>query len=297
MKRILKLVLPAIFCLAVITGLLGRQIATRVTEDYQNPQPEFTGPDMIETVLYDDGMGQLYVCYSDANYVNVYSESGEFRWAVGTPYIRGNQFCLTDGMLACYGDGEVYLYSAEEGTFLEIAGEDEMDLPYDSDATDKFTWDSFQVYDAGGNVLVDRPAGYWIFDFFVTWCIAAAAALGLLLLMFLDRAAEARTARNMTKLTDRRARIYRGASIAMITLHLGYGIAMLFWGPIHFWMLLGIFPLTIHFILAGWTWLDRPARWEIPEKEYTITRFWRAANIASLIAMVALYVVALMITQ
>lgn len=296
MKRILKMILPLIFSLAVATGLLGRQIAGRVTEDYQNLQPEFTGPDTIETVLYEENLGQIYVCYSDANWVNVYSESGEFCWAVGTPYIRGNQFCLTGGMLACYGAGEVYLYSAEDGSFLELADEDEMDLPYDSDATDKFTWDSFQVYD-GDRVLVDRPAWYWVFDFFLTWCIAALAGLSYGFLAFLDRVQDARNARKKTELKDRRTKAYRAASIVMITLHLGYGISMLFWESIHPWLIIGIFPLTVHFILAGWFWLDRPARWDLPEAEYTITRFWRATNIASLIAMVALYIVAIVITQ
>ena len=86
-------------------------------------------------------------------------------------------------------------------------------------------------------------------------------------------------------------------TIAMITLHLGYGVAMLFHELIHPWLIIGIFPITIHFIFAGWIWMDRPVRWGLPEEEYTITRFWRAANIASLIAMVVLYVAALTITQ
>ena len=292
MKRILKLVLPVIFALSVLTGLVGRQISTKVTQDYQNPQPEFTGPDMIETVLYDETLGQLYVCYCDANYVNVYSESGEFRWAVGTPYIRGNQFCLMDGMLACYGGGEAYLYNAEDGSFLKTAGEEEMDLPYDSGATEEFPFDSFQVYDPAGNVLVDRPAWYRVFDFFVTWAIAMSAALCYGLLLFLDRVTEAWSARRTAKLTDRRARIYLAASIVLIALHLGYGLAIQFHELLHPLLILGIFPITVHFIVAGWTWLDRPARWDIPKEEYTITRFWRAANIASLIAMVILFVVA-----
>lgn len=295
MKRILKIILPVVFSLAVAMGLLGRQIAAQVTEDYQNLQPEFTGPDTIETVLYDESLGQLYVCYSDANWVNVYSESGEFRWAVGTPYIRGNQFHLTGGMLACYGSGVVYLYSAADGSYLETADEDEMDLPYGAGATDQFTWDSFQVYDAGGRVLVDRPGWYWVFDFFLTWCIAALAALGFGFLLFLDRMQDARTARQKNVLKDRRARAYRAGSIAIIALNLGYGIAMLFWESIHPGLIFGIFPLTVHFILAGWTWLDRPARWDLPEEEYTITRFWRAADIASLIAMMGLYVAAVVI--
>ena len=297
MKRALKIILPVIFSLAVAIGLLGRQIATKATEDYWKLQPEFTGPDTIETVIYDEALGQIYVCYSDANHVNVYAESGEFRWAVGTPYIRGNQFCLTGGMLACYGDGEVYLYSAEDGTFLRIADQDEMDLPYDSDSTDQFAWDSFQVFGEEGNVLVERPTWYWIFDFFLTWCIAALAGLGFGFLAFLDRVQDARSARKMTELKDRRTKAYRAASIAMITLHLGYGVAMLFHELIHPWLIIGIFPITIHFIFAGWIWMDRPVRWGLPEEEYTITRFWRAANIASLIAMVVLYVAALTITQ
>ena len=34
MKRVLKIILPVIFSLAVAIGLLGRQIATKATEDY-----------------------------------------------------------------------------------------------------------------------------------------------------------------------------------------------------------------------------------------------------------------------
>ena len=292
MKRILERVLPVIFALAVLTGLLGRQIATRVTEDYQRLQPEFTGPDMIETVMYDPQLGQLYVCYADANFVNVYTDSGEFRWAVGTPYIQGNQFCLMDGMLVCYGGGTAYRFDAVSGTFLGTADEEEMDLPYDSERTADFTWDSFQVYDGAGKVLVDRPVWYWVFDFMVSWCIAAVCGLGLGLLELLERMGEARKARKKAVLTDRRAKCYRAASIGMIAVHLLYGIAMQFSTYLSPWMVLGIFPLTIHFILAGWLWLDRPARWDLPAEEYTILRSWRALNIASLIAMAVLFVLA-----
>lgn len=292
MKRILKRVLPVIFALAVLVGLLGRQISTRVTEDHQSLQPEFTGPDMIDTVMYDPQLGQLYVCYADANFVNVYTDSGEFRWAVGTPYIRGNQFCLKDGMLVCYGGGTAYRYDAAAGTFLGTADEEEMELPYDSDAADAFSWDSFQVYDGTGKVLVDRPAWYWVFDFMVTWCIAAVCGLVLGLLELLERMEEAGRARKKAVLTDRRAKRYRAASIGMIAVHLLYGIAMQFFARLNPWLVLGIFPITIHFILAGWIWLDRPARWDIPAEEYTILRSWRALNIASLIAMAVLFVLA-----
>lgn len=295
MKRILNMILPVFFALSVLVGLLGRQIATKVTEDYRDLQPEFVGPDMIETVMYDAQLGQVYVCYSDANHVNVYSGSGEFRWAVGTPYIRGNQFCLKDGMLVCYGDGEGYCFDAAEGTYLKTADEDTMELPYDSDATDRYRWDSFRVYDAEGKVLVDRPAWYWVFDFMLTWYIAAVCGLGMGLLQFLDRIGEAQTVSRETKLTDRRARRYRGASVVMIAVHLLYGVALQFHELLPPWLILGVFPVTVHFIVAGWTWLDRPDRWDIPEAEYTITRFWRAANIASLVAMWVLFFTAYVI--
>lgn len=292
MKRMLKRILPVVFALAVLTGLLGRQIATRVTEDYQSLQPEFTDPDMIETVMYDPQLGQLYVCYADANFVNVYTDSGEFRWAVGTPYIRGNQFCLKDGMLVCYGGGTAYRYDGASGTFMGTADEEGLDLPYDSDATEVFDWDSFRVYDGTGKVLVDRPAWYWVFDFMVTWCIAMVCGLGLGALELLDRMEAARKARKQASLTDRRAKRYRAASLGMIAVHLLYGIAMQLFARQNPWLVLGIFPITIHFILAGWIWLDRPARWDLPAAEYTILRSWRALNIASLIAMAVLFVLA-----
>ena len=126
----------------------------------------------------------------------------------------------------------------------------------------------------------------------VTWCIAAVCGLGLGALELLDRMEAARKARKQAPLTDRRAKRYRAASLGMIAVHLLYGIAMQLFARQNPWLVLSIFPITIHFILAGWIWLDRPARWDLPAAEYTILRSWRALNIASLIAMAVLFVLA-----
>ena len=55
---------------------------------------------MIETVLWDENSEQLYVCYNDANCVNVYTETGNFLWRIATSYMR-NPFlnCKRTGLL------------------------------------------------------------------------------------------------------------------------------------------------------------------------------------------------------
>ena len=75
--------LGVLFLCAVALALLGRVLCTRSWKDYDQLRSECRIPDTIETVLYDEALDRLCVCYNNANRVNVYDGAGTFLWSVG----------------------------------------------------------------------------------------------------------------------------------------------------------------------------------------------------------------------
>ena len=128
--KILYSVSIVVFIGSVVLGLFGRAFCTRSNENYKEIQPESFVPDTIETVLQDEDLKQLYVCYNDANCVNTYTEDGEFLWCVATPYMRNSYFELQDDKLIIY-DGDAYIYDSQNGSFLGIENEENLNLNYD----------------------------------------------------------------------------------------------------------------------------------------------------------------------
>ena len=111
MRGFTKILFPfsiALFMCSIALGLFGRAFCTRSNNDYKSIQPESFVPDTIETVLHDENLKQIYVCYNDANCVNVYTEDGKFLWCVATPYMRNSFFELQDNKLIIY-DGDAYI--------------------------------------------------------------------------------------------------------------------------------------------------------------------------------------------
>lgn len=108
MQRFTKILFPffiVLFMGGIALGLLGREFCTRSNDNYKEIQPESFVPDTIETVLRDDDLKQIYVCYNDANCVNVYTEDGDFLWCVATPYMRNSYFELQDNkLITCDGN-------------------------------------------------------------------------------------------------------------------------------------------------------------------------------------------------
>ena len=92
-------VFSVLFAGAILVGLLTRLACIRDTKNCDQLQPELRFPDVIADVLHDEELGQIYVCYNDASYVNVYTEDGEFLWAVSIPNFRNVDFALLDGRL------------------------------------------------------------------------------------------------------------------------------------------------------------------------------------------------------
>ena len=95
-KRFLQTTLALLFCISILLSLGMRVLSVRDNKDYDVLQPELRFPDLISYVLYEESLAQIYVCYNDASYVNVYSEDGTFLWAVSAPYMRN--IILMEGM-------------------------------------------------------------------------------------------------------------------------------------------------------------------------------------------------------
>ena len=101
MRRLTKILFPisvVLFMCSIAIGLLGRAFCTRSNDDYKSIQPESFVPDTIETVLYDKDLKQLYVCYNDANCVNVYTEEG-----------KSSKKEDSNGFVSMAVDNEIYL--------------------------------------------------------------------------------------------------------------------------------------------------------------------------------------------
>lgn len=197
-KKWMIRLMTVLFQAAIIVALLTRFVCCSRTENYQDIQPEFTGPDVIAAVLYREDLGQLYVCYNDASCVNVYTEDGTFLWAVSTPYLRTSEFTILDGKLIIH-NYDAYVYDAANGSFLELTNTDALHLP-DMEAAETeelqvgdFYYDAYQVYRLAANgdaeTIVSRPWWYIFTNFVACWLVAAVCAIGLGVLLLYEKAA------------------------------------------------------------------------------------------------------------
>lgn len=188
-----------LFVFGVVLGGFGREFCTRSNKNYAEPRSESFVPDVIETVLHDEELQQIYVCYNDANCVNVYSDSGEFLWAVATPYIRNSYFVLQDGKLIVFGIDNFYVYDSADGAFIGREEAVGSDFAYDyenvavSTTKDgKFCFDAYRVYkinsDGTKTAVVSRPWWHWIFHFAICMCIIFVGALGVGITVFAEKA-------------------------------------------------------------------------------------------------------------
>ena len=201
MKKMLSVlfnIFAGLFIASIIVGLVGRLICVRSTQNYRDLQPELFAPDNIATVLYDEDQALLYVCYNDASYVNVYTESGEFLWAVSTPYLRNVYFELQEKRLIIHNYIDAYIYNSTDGRFVECVDAEDLQLEdeLETEKTDKFQedefyFDTYQVYKAHSDgsleTLIARPWWYWCFNFFVCWCVAFINAIGVGVIIFINK--------------------------------------------------------------------------------------------------------------
>lgn len=312
-KRIVFTTLIAVFVLGIITGLIGRGMCVRNNRNYQVLQPELFAPDVISTVLYSENLQQLYVCYNDASYVNVYSINGNFLWAVSTPYLRNAYFELSADQLIIYNGDSAYFYSSSNGSFVKKEDADKYDLSYDweQEYTSQFeagtiVFDTYQVYkceeDGSLTTIVSRPWWYWIFNPGVCLCFSFIGAIGIGIMIFLDSRRDYYNLKNDFKEKDnkslvlnRKAKIILNYLRVVTLIHLLYAVIDIVAG---IWfdgiLCIGILPLGIHFIISNavlWNLLDNM---KLSDGESKILGFWKTSEIASLIIAFLSVIVAVM---
>ena len=312
-KRIVFTTLIAVFVLGIITGLIGWGMCVRNNRNYQELQPELFAPDVISTVLYSENLQQLYVCYNDASYVNVYSINGSFLWAVSTPYLRNAYFELSADQLIIYNGDSAYFYSSSNGSFVKKEDADKYDLSYDweQEYTSQFeagtiVFDTYQVYkceeDGSLTTIVSRPWWYWIFNFGVCWCFAFIGAIGIGIMIFLDSHRDYHNLKNDFKEKDnkslvlnRKAKIILNYFRVVTLIHLLYAVIDIVAG---IWfdgiLCIGILPLGIHFIIFNAVLSNLLDNMKLSDGESKILGFWKTSEIASFIIAFLSVVVAVM---
>ena len=293
-KKALYVIFAATFIISILVGILGRVLCVRANDNYTELQPELTAPDIIARVIYNEEYGQLYVCYNDASYVNVYSEDGEFLWAVSTPYLRNAYFELSDGRLIVY-NAEAYVYDASDGAFIALEDAEELGLDYDweNDVTGdiqagEFYFDSFQVYRADENgelaVIVDRPDWYFIFDVSFFFTVALIGALGIGIIRLSDAVSEYRAIRGEGTERDRKARFIMKYSRVTVFVHIIYAVLNILSAFIGGALVVLIIPLALHFIVSSIVLQNMKDKLSVSENEMKALEIWFTFGFASFIA-------------
>ena len=294
-----------VFHAAVVVALLTRVFCIRDTKDYDQLQPELKAPDVIATVLHKPELGQIYVCYNDASYVNVYTEDGTFLWAVSTPYLRNVYFAIWDEKLIIY-NGDAYVYDAADGSFLELSDIDTLGLNHDTEGeitgefeAGTFYYDTYQIYrgTANGDVetIISRPWWYMLTNFVACWCIAFTCAMGFLALRFFDKVSAWWSVRKQVRFESKTARVVlaylRTTSVSQLLFAVGVNIAAIY----HLDFSLGLMVVGIHFIVSNWVIWNILDHIDADKDQQKVLRFWKAFEFATFIAAFFSVVVAGMI--
>lgn len=283
-----------LFIGGITLGLLGRAFCTRSNDDnYKAIQPESFVPDTIETVLHHEGLKQLYVCYNDANCVNVYTESGEFLWCVATPYMRNSRFELQDNKLIIY-DGDAYIYDAESGAFLGLEDEENLNLDYDWEKqhdeqyiAGSYYFDAFQVYKASADgtleLIISRPWWHNIFHYGMCLGIAFIGAVGIGIGIFSEKKKDYDTAKKTLVIKNRKAQIIKNYFKVTTIVHIGYAVLNSILSFFTAWLIIGIIPLAIHMIISSIVLWNMRDRLSCEPDEMKAVDFWGAAEVGSFI--------------
>lgn len=282
-----------LFMVGIALFLLGRAFCTRSNNHYKQIQLESFVPDTIDTVLHDEHLNQIYVCYNDTNCVNVYTEEGVFLWCVATPYMRNSGFELQDGKLIIY-DGDAYIYDSEDGSFLGIEKEENLELSYHWQKEPvaryeegSFCFGSFQVYKALADgtleVVVSRPWWHFIFHHWFGFGISGIGALGMCISIFVEKRGYYRAVKKSVVLQSKKTRFLNSYFKITTFVHLIYTALNILCAFVTDWLIIGIIPLAFHMIVSSFVLWGIKSRLScVPEEMYVID-FWGASEIGSFI--------------
>lgn len=296
MRRFTKILFPVsvtLFMCSIALGLFGRAFCTRSNDDYKSIHPESFVPDTIATVLHDEELEQIYVCYNDANCVNVYTEDGAFLWCVSTPYMRNSYFELQDNKLIICG-GDAYIYDSQNGSFLGIENEENLDLDYswEEEYADQFTegsfyFDSFQVYRASADgtleVIISRPWWHHIFDYSLCLGIAFLGAAGIGASIFWEKKKDYDTVKKTVVFKSRKAEKINKYFIVTTIVHAAYTALNVICALFTDWLIVGIIPLALHMIISSIILWNMKERLSCKSEEMQVIDFWGTAETCSFI--------------
>lgn len=288
-SSVLFVIFLCLFMGGIALHVFGREMCTRDTEDYMEPQPELFAPEEIAAVLYDAELRQLYVCYDNASYVNVYDESGKFLWAVSTPYLRNSHFALQDGRLFIYNSWDAYVYDSHSGVFIDCIDSEELlfESEGETGSTDKFYFDAYQVYrsypDGSTETVITRPLWFLCFNSAICVTIILLGAAGICVTVFLYLKKEYDRAKDKVKFNERKAEVsFKYFRITTIV-HLVYTVLDIASGFFGAFLCIGMVPLVIHYIIKNailWNMLDSM---HLTDDEKAVLDFWKVADCFSLI--------------
>ena len=296
MRRFTKILFSisiVLFMGGIALGLFGRAFCTRSNDNYKEIQPESFVPDTIETVLYDEDLKQIYVCYNDANCVNVYTEDGDFLWCVATPYMRNSCFEVQDNKLIIY-DGNAYIYNAKNGSFLGIENEEKLDLNYNWEkeydeqyVEGNYSFDKFQVYKANADgtltTIVSRPWWHNIFSFGMCLCIAFIGAAGIGISIFFEKKKDFNAVKKNLVFVNHKAKVINSYFKITTIVHLIYTILNIVCTFYFDWLIIGIIPLALHMIISNIILWNIKDRLSCKSDERQVIDFWGTCEIGSFI--------------
>ena len=297
LRSVLYVVFLCVFLGGILLGLIGVSLCAFVdNREYQRLQGELTLPDYIVCGFYAEEWDRIYVCYYDTQHVDVYNTAGEFLWAVEAPYLRNPWYAIQEDMLIIYED-TAYLYSASDGTFLGTAEEEEMDLPSISESVQeapetyepgKYYFEPYAVLRADENgdlqTVISRPWWHRVFYHGFNIPIALSGGFGIGILYLLDITKEYRQIRKNVKFKDSKARKvqkYHKFTVLLQSVYAVCNLLLSFWGG---WLVVGIIPVTLHFMVSYAVTENMDDRLHCSHEEWTAIEFWRAMGVASYVA-------------
>jgi len=254
------LICASVFVVGIIVGLFGRLICVRNNDNYEELQEEFKGPDVITEVFQHDVSKQIYVCYNDASYVNVYNSNGEFLWAISTPYLRNCDFILTKDTLIVFGK-DSYIYNCHNGEFIGKINTSDLDME-DSEYNENdellpgdLVYNTYNVYEYLGNddykMIVERPLWHWIFNSLIDWLISFCAILVAGILFLIEKIKKYQKETKHQIVTDKKVKFIINYYKISSSIQILYSIVGLFLGFIYKEVIIGLIPICAHFIISN----------------------------------------------
>ena len=308
MKKIvakLVIIFVILFIASIAWGGFCAYYCSKSNDNYEELQQEFIGPDIIDSVMYDEELKQIYVCYYFSDYVNVYNEFGDFLWCVGIYARRGPSYALDDDKLLLSSMGYSYIYDAKSGAFLEETDNEEILYKYDEEYDEKIeevlmknkiSFDSTQVYkeDSNGNLktIVSRPKWHLLFSvkLFVVCALFSVLGIGFCILfgasnLYLE-------SKEKAEFKNRKAMMIKNYyKINSIIQTLSALLIALFQGVFTLLPII-IFP---HFIISNIVLSNMDNKLLFSEDEDTVIQFWKIVNIATLVIPIACLVIYIII--